>query len=149
MRRLLALVFLVYLLGLGRVTLGPVSTPSRAVKTTATQVDRATQPGDATPQSTRRERSVVDTAFNVLLFVPFGVLVLGLWPSWRWWAVIGAGGALSVAIEVSQRWFFTWRSEQLSDVITNILGTAIGWAVAAAALRRRSTAAVSPPSGPG
>jgi len=149
MRRLLALVFLVYLLGLGRVTLGPASTPSRAVEKTAAQVDRATQPGGASPQSTTRDRSVVDTAFNVLLFVPFGALVLGLWPSWRWWAVIGAGGALSVAIELSQRWFFTWRSEQLSDVITNILGTAIGWAVAAAALRRRSTAAVSPPSGPG
>ena len=149
MRRLLALVFLVYLLGLGRVTLGPASTPSRAVEKTAAQVDRATQPGGASPQSTTRDRSVVDTAFNVLLFVPFGALVLGLWPSWRWWVVIGAGGALSVAIELSQRWFFTWRSEQLSDVITNILGTAIGWAVAAAALRRRSTAAVSPPSGPG
>ncbi|MBA2751266.1 MAG: VanZ family protein, partial [Actinobacteria bacterium] len=133
MRRLLALVFLVYLLGLGRVTLGPASTPSRAVEKTAAQVDRATQPGGASPQSTTRDRSVVDTAFNVLLFVPFGALVLGLWPSWRWWAVIGAGGALSVAIELSQRWFFTWRSEQLSDVITNILGTAIGWAVAAAA----------------
>lgn len=148
MRRLLALVFLVYLLGLGRVTLGPVSTPSRAVETTATQVDRATQAGDAGSQRTTRERTAVDTAFNVLLFVPFGALVLGLWPSWRWWAVIGAGGALSVAIELSQRWFFTWRSEQLSDVITNIFGTAIGWA-AAAVLRRRSTAAVSPPSGPG
>jgi len=149
MRRLLALVFLVYLLGLGRVTLGPVSTPSRAVETTATQVDRSTQADGESPQRTTRERTAVDTAFNVLLFVPFGALVLGLWPSWRWWAVIGAGGALSVAIELSQRWFFTWRSEQLSDVITNILGTAIGWAVAAAALRRRSTAAVSPPSGPG
>ena len=149
MRRLLVLVLFVYLLGLARVTLGPASTPSRAVKTTATEVDRATRPSGERPRTTKRERREVDTALNVALFVPFGALVLGLSPSWRWWAVIGAGGALSVAIEVSQRWFFTWRSEQLSDVITNIFGTAIGWAVAAAVLRRRSTAAVSPPSGPG
>ena len=149
MRRLLALVFLVYLLGLGRVTLGPASTPSRAVEKTATQVDRAAQAGGESPQRTTRERTAVDTAFNVLLFVPFGALVLWLWPSWRWWAVVGAGGALSVAIEFSQRWFFTWRSEQLSDVIKNVLGTAIGWAIAAAVLRRRSRAAVSPPSGLG
>ena len=51
MRRLLALVFLVYLLGLGRVTLGPASTPSRAVETTATQVDRSTQADGESPQN--------------------------------------------------------------------------------------------------
>lgn len=148
MRRLLALVLLVYLLGLGRVTLGPVSTPSGAVEKTTAQVDRTTQPGGERPESTRRERTAVDTALNVLLFVPFGALVLGLWPSWRWWAVVGAGGVLSAAIELSQRWFFTWRSEQLSDVIKNTLGAAIGWAIAAAVIRRLSRLGVSWPSGP-
>ncbi len=146
---MLALLLLVYLLGLGRVTLGPASTPSGAVEKTAAQVDRAAQPGGESSKSTRRERRVVDRALNVLLFVPFGALVLGLWPSGRWWVVIGAGGVLSTAIELSQRWVFTWRSEQLSDVVTNTVGAAVGWVVAAAVLRRRPGAAVSSRSGPG
>jgi len=150
MRRLLALAFVVYLLALGRMTLGPTSTPSRAVKKTATELNRATESGsDESSRSTRRERRAVDTAFNVALFVPFGALVLWLKPSWRWWAVIGTGGMASVAIELSQRWFFTWRTDQLSDVVTNTAGAAIGWAVAAAVLHLYSGAGVSSRSEPG
>ncbi len=150
MRRLIALVLFAYILVLGRVTLGPTSTPAGAVKKTATQIDRATEAGgDESPRSSKPERKAVDTAFNVALFVPFGALLLGLEPSWRWWVVVGAGGTLSAVIELSQRWLFTWRTDQLSDLGTNTVGTAIGWAVVAAALRYRSGAGVSSRSGPG
>ncbi len=137
MRRPLAILLVVYLLGLVVVTLGPSSTPSTAVEKTATEVDRASQSDGASPNPTQRQRSLADTALNVLLFLPCGCLVLLLWPSWRWWAVVAAGASLSAAIELSQRWIFTWRDSQLSDLLTNTVGTTLGCALASTVLRRR------------
>jgi VanZ family protein len=131
-RRLLGLALAVYLAALVFLTLGPRSTPSTAVEKTASQVDRATQAGGTDPRPTTSPRGGTALALNVALFVPLGCLLLWLWPSSRWWAVVAAGATLSAAIELSQRWVFTWRGAQLSDVITNSLGTALGWALAAA-----------------
>jgi len=136
-RRLLAVALIVYLLALARVTLGPVSTPSTAVEETATRVGRVTEPNGGGRRPTQHQRSLVDTALNVALFVPFGALVLGLWPSWRWWAAVAAGAALSGTIELSQLWVFTWRSAQLSDLVTNTAGATLGWAIALTVLRLR------------
>lgn len=138
---MVAVLLVVYLVALGRVTLGPTSTPSTAVEKTATQVDRATRSTSRSPKPTPDQRAFTDLGLNVLLFVPFGALLVGLWPSSRWWAVVAAGAGLSAAIELSQRWVFTWRGDQVSDLITNTLGAALGYVVASVVVRRLHTVA--------
>ncbi len=139
MRRVLAMLLVVYLVALGGVTLGPDSTPSKAVEETATKVDGATESDRESKPPTQGQRSLTDTVLNVLLFVPFGSLVLGLWPSSRWWAVVVAGAGLSALIELSQLWVFTWRGAQLSDLVTNTAGAALGFVLAALVLRLKDT----------
>ena len=66
--------------------------------------------------------------FNILLFVPLGLLFPLCWPRW-WWATVPLGIALSAAIELVQGAFLDWRSQTLIDVQTNSLGAVIGFAV--------------------
>lgn len=70
---------------------------------------------------------------NVLLFIPLGML-LPLAAAWerRFWRCAGTGMMLSLLIEASQ--FLTKRGYvQTDDVLTNILGTMIGYALFAIA----------------
>lgn len=78
---------------------------------------------------------------NILMFVPFGLLVPTRWPRWRWWTV-PAGVALSSGIELTQR-FLSWRSPSLSDVQWNSVGAAVGfalWLLASTLRHRRAPA---------
>jgi glycopeptide antibiotics resistance protein len=61
---------------------------------------------------------------NVLLFVPFGVLV-GLLVA-RSWLVVLLGSCLSAAIELSQLLFLPTRVATVQDVVLNTLGAALG-----------------------
>jgi VanZ family protein len=68
--------------------------------------------------------------FNVLLFVPLGVIGAVLLPRWPWWRWLFVGLALSGAIELTQGLFLPHRHGDVVDVITNTAGAALGaWAV--------------------
>ena len=70
-----------------------------------------------------------DIVLNVLLFMPFGVwAALRLGRSWMTAAVVG-GAILSVGIEVSQALEATGRAASTTDVVTNTIGTALGFLV--------------------
>ncbi|WP_173922342.1 VanZ family protein [Agromyces sp. Marseille-P2726] len=75
---------------------------------------------------------------NILLFVPFGVLLALAAPRWSPLVVISAGCLLSVAIEVVQLGIPS-RVSALSDVIANTTGTALGLLVIALPRIRSTT----------
>ena len=68
--------------------------------------------------------------FNVLLFVPVGVIGAVLLARWPWWAWLLVGLALSGAIELTQGLFLPHRHGDIIDVVTNTAGVLLGvWAV--------------------
>ncbi len=71
---------------------------------------------------------------NVLLFVPFGALVV-LIARWPWWEATLVATAVSAAIEVVQYLPVLDREATFADVLSNGLGALIG-AVAAALIRQ-------------
>ena len=71
-----------------------------------------------------------DFVANLLVFAPIGV-ALHRSSGWR---VVGFAFALSLAIELCQRWLP--RQQDLSDVIANTLGAAVGYVLARAWARR-------------
>ncbi len=81
---------------------------------------------------------------NIVAFVPVGALALLSFRRVRgaWLAAIGAGGAVSVAIEIAQ--YSIGRSADVDDVILNVAGVAAGVAVAAITRRVWSSAHSGP-----
>ena len=76
--------------------------------------------------------------FNVILFMPvgvIGVMIRPRWPLWRWLLV---GLVVSGSIELFQGLFLPGRDADPVDVMTNTAGTVIG-AWATRAVRRRSS----------
>jgi glycopeptide antibiotics resistance protein len=72
--------------------------------------------------------TLAGAAGNVALFLPLGFLVPLLAPWFdRWWRTVGAGFALSAAIELSQVAFPGVRRPDVNDVLMNTLGAAIGF----------------------
>lgn len=72
---------------------------------------------------------------NVLLFVPFGILLPVLWKE-RFNSllkVVFAGLILSLSIEVLQ--IFTFRLTDINDLITNTAGSAVGYLIYATCLK--------------
>src|SRR5690606_8983048 len=84
---------------------------------------------------------VLEFLANVVLFVPFGALVMLSFPALRWWQVILLGCATSTTIELVQI-LLPSRFPTVSDVVANTLGTAAG-RVAAAVVRRPRSARAS------
>ncbi|HWQ51745.1 MAG TPA: VanZ family protein [Terriglobales bacterium] len=81
------------------------------------------------------EGSLVNLWVNLLLFVPVGALPPFLWKSFRRARVtVPAGAALSVVIETMQ--LFCARAFDIDDIILNTVGTAVGFLIGQAALRR-------------
>jgi glycopeptide antibiotics resistance protein len=80
--------------------------------------------------------TLAGAAGNVVLFLPFGFLLPLLWPRLdRFWRTVGAGLALSAAIELSQVAFPGVRRADVNDVLMNTMGAALGflaWRLAAA-----------------
>lgn len=62
---------------------------------------------------------------NVMLFVPFGLLLSAAAPRWSPWAIIGAGALVSILIELVQLGIPS-RVASVSDVFANTAGTAVG-----------------------
>jgi len=88
---------------------------------------------------------VVEAVANVVMFVPFGVLV-GLLLRRPWWVVVLLGAATSTLIETVQRWLPT-RYPTLQDVVMNTLGAAVGVLVLVLVSRRAGTGVRSRPVG--
>ncbi len=77
--------------------------------------------------------SPMQYVLNVLMFLPVGFLLPLLFDEYQDWKyVLGFGCFLTVFIEVSQ--IFTFRTTDIDDLITNLLGAGTGyWLVHAAA----------------
>ena len=68
---------------------------------------------------------------NVLMLVPFGLLVPLLWDRLRGWRVLPVGLGFILMIELLQP--LTGRSFDIDDILLNFLGVAIGALLSAAA----------------
>jgi glycopeptide antibiotics resistance protein len=72
--------------------------------------------------------TLAGAAGNVVLFLPLGFLLPMLAPRLgRFWPTVGAGFALSAAIELSQVAFPGVRRADVNDVLMNTLGAALGY----------------------
>lgn len=75
------------------------------------------------------------SAPNVLLFVPLGMFLPMLWKRFSGgWQTVLVGFLASLGIEVLQ--IFTYRATDINDLMTNTLGTLLGWLAGRWALRR-------------
>lgn len=74
------------------------------------------------------------TSLNVLLFVPLGFFLTVLWKSFRkiHFTVL-FGFCTSLLIELLQ--IFTFRATDVNDLMTNTVGTLLGWCIGMLALR--------------
>jgi len=79
----------------------------------------------------------VESASNVLLFVPLGALVAWLLGRRYWWAGTAAGILLSSLSELAQFFFLPARYPTLADVAANTLGATLGALLALLAMTRR------------
>lgn len=71
----------------------------------------------------------VNACLNVLLFIPFGFLMPILWSKFRdIKRIILTGVGATCIIEIFQ--IFTFRTTDVNDIITNTIGTIIGYFVA-------------------
>ncbi|MBD5451392.1 MAG: VanZ family protein [Lachnospiraceae bacterium] len=72
---------------------------------------------------------IKNTVLNILLFMPLGFLLPVIWSEYRnAKKMVLTGLALSVIIEILQ--IFTFRFTDIDDLITNTLGTALGYVIA-------------------
>lgn len=76
----------------------------------------------------------LEVAFNVILFIPFGVFMGVLARDWRWWKQLAVFAGTSIVFEVAQ-YVFAVGSSDISDVIDNAVGGMIGLGVLALARR--------------
>lgn len=76
-----------------------------------------------------------NSILNVLLFVPLGVMLPILWRKYREpKAAVLFGFGMSLAIEILQ--IFTFRATDINDLITNTLGTILGFAFAGVLMKK-------------
>jgi VanZ family protein len=68
----------------------------------------------------------IESAANVLLFVPLGALVVRIFGSRYWWTGGAAGLVLSALIELAQFLFLPARYPTLLDVAANTGGATLG-----------------------
>jgi glycopeptide antibiotics resistance protein len=68
---------------------------------------------------------------NVLLFVPFGLLIALLVPTQWWWVVVVGLVVVAGGIELGQALFLPGRVPSIDDVLANSTGGAIGVGIAA------------------
>lgn len=79
----------------------------------------------------------VESASNVLLFVPLGALVTWMMGGRYWWVGVSAGILLSSLSELAQFFFLPARYPTLADVAANTLGATLGGLLALLAMARR------------
>ncbi len=75
--------------------------------------------------TTGRYRDIV--VANVVLFVPLGIALA--WRGVRFWRTVGLAAVISIAAEVLQFIVGHGRVAQTGDVVVNVAGAVIGWAI--------------------
>ncbi len=128
-RRVTVALLVVYLLVLARITLWPSLGPDDGfdvVRAVLAWLDDHGIP---------LTYSATELVANIVLFVPFGVLV-GLLRG-RTWVVVALGLATSLVIETTQLLLLPDRVADVRDLLANTLGTAVGLGVLVLADRRR------------
>jgi glycopeptide antibiotics resistance protein len=80
----------------------------------------------------------LEVVANVLLFVPFGIYLGLLAPTWRWWKLTGVLVAASLVLETTQHVLSTG-SFDTTDIIANSLGGLAGVGLLVLARRRLRT----------
>lgn len=77
----------------------------------------------------------IEQLANVVLFVPFGVYLGLLTPSWRWWRVLATAAATSALLEAAQ-FALAVGSSDTTDVVLNTTGAWAGIGLVGLARRR-------------
>ncbi|MFK4837716.1 VanZ family protein [Microbacterium sp. ZW T2_14] len=72
-----------------------------------------------------------EVVINFLLFIPFGLYLGLLAPSWRWWRIAVVLAGASLALEVTQ-FVLAIGSTDVTDVVVNTAGGLTGLAIVAA-----------------
>ena len=72
---------------------------------------------------------------NILFFIPFGLYLGALAPSWRWWQLTAVFLGASLVLETAQNLLSTG-SFDTSDLISNTAGGLVGLGILALARRR-------------
>ena len=139
MRRKTVVVLVVYLLVVTRITLWPQEAYGSTLDVVRTVVAWLSDRGLPVTYAG------VEAVSNVLMFVPFGVLV-GLLVR-RLWVVVLLGCATSTAIELAQLAFLPSRFPTVQDVVMNTLGVVLG-VVGLRLWSRRTTGRVPPEEDP-
>jgi glycopeptide antibiotics resistance protein len=134
-RRVLAIVSVLYLVGLALIAFWPVPVDqgfSDALEVVITQLQ--------SDGLSVLSYSTVEIAANVLLFVPLGILLASLFRPGARWLAFAVCVAISAVIEFSQAVFLPGRFASASDLLANIAGAAIGVliVVIVSAVRNRS-----------
>ena len=81
------------------------------------------------------KRRPFEVVVNLALFVPFGLYLGLLAPSWRWWRVAVAVAGASVGFELAQ-YMLAIGTSDVADVIDNTAGGLAGFGLLALARRR-------------
>jgi glycopeptide antibiotics resistance protein len=72
---------------------------------------------------------------NVVLFIPLGIMLPFIWENFRKLRnTLIFGFGLTIIIECFQ--IFTYRTTDINDIITNIMGTIIGWLIVDVIIKR-------------
>lgn len=143
-RELLLLTFVIYLLGLGSLTLAPAhasrarqaqlrAEPETAGIELQPNLASLTCSGANRPGVSHNRSFCMDNAVgNVLLFFPLGVLLPLVFRRVRFWSGLGIAIMLSSSIEIAQYFTRAWgsnRSSDINDVILNSAGACFGLVV--------------------
>ena len=120
-RRVLAIVSVLYLVGLAIIAFWPVPVDrefSDALEVLIAQLQ--------TDGLSFLSYSTVEIAANVLLFVPLGILLAVLFGEGARWLAFGVCVAVSALIEFAQSVLLPDRFATASDLLANVAGAAIG-----------------------
>ena len=131
-RRLLATLFVVYLVLLVWIILWKLEVPSIGA---AAGLARPIKLVPYLPSGDFDASDPLEVLVNILLFVPFGIYLGMLAPRLRWWAIAGILIVSSLALETTQH-LLSVGSFDLTDVIDNSLGGLIGFGALVLAQRR-------------
>jgi len=134
-RRVLAIVSVLYLVGLALIAFWPVPVDREFSDALEVLVAQLQVDGLSFLSYT-----TVEFAANVLLFVPLGVLLAVLFGAGARWLAFGACVAVSAFIEFAQAVLLPARYATASDLLANVVGAAIGVLIVAiiSAVRSRS-----------
>ncbi|MFB9166353.1 VanZ family protein [Arthrobacter psychrochitiniphilus] len=70
--------------------------------------------------------TTIEFTANVIMFIPFGIIVAVRLRPYLWWLALPAGALLSAIIELSQNYFLPERFGDPRDVVANASGALLG-----------------------